>query len=71
MEHYFIQDPKSESKENKIEIKIFDKKLEFYTNDLSSPATLEVGSTSCSYTGSTQIPVSSYSDGKRKGNWIS
>ena len=38
-------------------------KLEFYTNDLSSPATLEVGSTSCSYTGSTQIPVSSYSDG--------
>ena len=32
MEHYFIQDPKSESKENKIEIKIFDKKLEFYTN---------------------------------------
>jgi len=39
-------------------------KLEFYVSDLSSPATLEVDSTSCSHSGTTQLTTTGYSDGE-------
>ncbi|TKJ17697.1 hypothetical protein CEE44_04155 [Candidatus Woesearchaeota archaeon B3_Woes] len=39
-------------------------KIEFYLNNLNSPATIETNSSTCTYSGSTTISASSYNDGE-------